>query len=265
MVRERDDLHVVDLAERDVDRQLVGVGVGGSGEGLRILFERMHVADQRTARVGQVRDIGVGWRETRGSGIRVAGVARQQDAAPEAEDAEVAPVARVEFLPVHDERPGRRCRVDPHPARGDVGDALLLVHDEILDDVEILGLRLQHEVRRGVAVVPAVIHVHVHVGAHPAPLAAVEPRPRGKSQVHLRRRAGAHLNRAPLGRTRQALHQLDAHGPRGDFDHIVAGGMEVARLERLLVAVELRMMGPGMRGRVEPPARVRDHRACGGK
>ena len=53
------------------------------------------------------------------------------------------------------------------PNAGDVGDALFLVDDQVLDDVEILGLRLPREVRGRVAVMAAVVHVHVQVGADP--------------------------------------------------------------------------------------------------
>ncbi len=62
-----------------------------------------------------------------------------------------------------------------------------------------------------------------------------------------------------LGLARKTLHHLDAHGARGDLDPVIPGSMEVARFERMLVTVELGMMGPGAGRGVEPPRRVRDH------
>ena len=71
------DLEIIDFPERDVDGQLIEKrrrGVGGIG--LRV--ERMHVADQRTLLMRQIRDRGVRRRETRRGGIGIAGVFRQQ-------------------------------------------------------------------------------------------------------------------------------------------------------------------------------------------
>ena len=50
----------------------------------------------------------------------------------------------------------------------DVRDALLLVDDQVLDDVEVLGFRLCAQPRRVVAVGAAVVHVNVQVAAPPA-------------------------------------------------------------------------------------------------
>ena len=180
-----------------------------------------------------------------------------------AEQTQVAPVAGVEFLAVNHQRAGLRGRVNPDPAEGDVGYALLLVHEQILDNVEILRLRLQDQVRRRVAVVSAVVHVHVHIRAHPAPVRSVKPGARRHHGRDLRGRSGADLDRVPLGLVRKALHQLDAHGARGDLDQVVAGGMKVARLERMRVTVELGMMRPGVGRGIEPSRRVRDH--CAGR
>ena len=259
MIGERDDLEVVDLAQRHIDGQLVGVGMSGPGQRPRLFLERMHVADQRALRMRQVRHIRIGRKQARRRRVRVAGIAGQQRVAMHAEHTQVAPIAGVEFLAVNHQRPGLRCRVNPDPAVGDVGEALLLVHDEILDNVQILRLRLQHQVRRRVAEVSPVVHVHVHVRAHPAPLRSVEPGVRGHHHRDIRRRPGRHLERVTLGLTRETLHHLDAHGARRNLDQVLAGGMEVARFERMLVTVELGMLCPGVRRSAEPPARIRDH------
>ena len=53
------------------------------------------------------------------------------------------------------------------------------------------------------------------------------------------------------------LHDLDAHLARGHLDKLIAGSVEVARLEGMLVAVEFRVMGPSARGGVEASRRIR--------
>ena len=79
----------------------------------------------------------------------------------------MAPEAGVKFLGVHDQHAvaARRVRIGAEIA--DVRDPLLLVDDEIVDDVEILGPRLPREVVGRVPIGAAVIHVDVQVGAAP--------------------------------------------------------------------------------------------------
>ncbi len=48
----------------------------------------------------------------------------------------------------------------------DVRNALLLVDDQVVDDVEVLGVLLREQRLRRAAIVAAVVHVHVQVGAH---------------------------------------------------------------------------------------------------
>ena len=49
----------------------------------------------------------------------------------------------------------------------DVRDPLLLVDDEVVDGVEILGPCLPRQIFRRVPIVPAIVHVDVQVGASP--------------------------------------------------------------------------------------------------
>ena len=80
----------------------------------------------------------------------------------------MAPIARVELLAVKQQKISARHGVRVGSEVRDVGDALLLVHYKILDDVQVLGLALEREMLRRVAVRPAVVHVHVEIPAPPA-------------------------------------------------------------------------------------------------
>ena len=50
----------------------------------------------------------------------------------------------------------------------DVGNALLLVHDQLFDHVQILGARHERQLLRHRAIGAAVVHVHVEIAAVPS-------------------------------------------------------------------------------------------------
>jgi hypothetical protein len=50
----------------------------------------------------------------------------------------------------------------------DIRDPSLLVHDQVLDQVEVLGLSLKGQAGGRVAVGATIVHVHVQIGAEPA-------------------------------------------------------------------------------------------------
>src|SRR5207247_2415541 len=92
-----------------------------------------------------------------------------EDVAGQAEQAEVAPEGRVELLVVADERLRVGGGIEAAREVGEVGDALLLVDDQALDHLHVLGFGLEPQGGRGRAVDPAVVHVDVQVAAHVAP------------------------------------------------------------------------------------------------
>ena len=165
MIREADRLVVVDLAERRIDRQRVGQRRGLAG--IDVFVEGMRVADQAALRMCQVGNRRVVRIRTRRGGERVGGVSRQQQVLREIQDAQMTPVAGVEFLAVQDQEPIGRCRIDVGAKSGDVGKSLLLVYDQVRDQIQVFGAALLGEVLRRVAIQAAVVHVHVQVAAPP--------------------------------------------------------------------------------------------------
>src|SRR4029077_19142971 len=83
------------------------------------------------------------------------------------EDRHVSPVARVKLLAVRDDERVRRNRIRIRSETHDVWKPLLLVHDEVVNEVEIFGRGLLEQVPRRISVRAAVIHVHVEVAAPP--------------------------------------------------------------------------------------------------
>ena len=160
-------LEIVHLAECDVDGQLVEQGRGRVRRiGLRI--ERVDVADEGSLRMGEIGNHGIRQRETRRGGVGIPGVFGEQVVRGEAQDPQVTPDTGVKFLGVPEQQRGARYRIGVRSEIGDIGNPLFLVDDQILDNVQILGPRLKREMRRGVAVGAAVVHVHVDVAAPPA-------------------------------------------------------------------------------------------------
>ena len=85
----------------------------------------------------------------------------------EIQDAQVSPIAGVEFLAMQDQQAIRGRRIRIRAKARDVGEALLLVDDQVVDQIEIFGLALLGEMARRVAIEAAVVHVHVQVAAPP--------------------------------------------------------------------------------------------------
>ena len=81
-------------------------------------------------------------------GVRVAGIVGKDHVTRQAQMAGVAPPARVVLLVVLQQERRRRQRVELRPEHRDVRDALFLVDDQVLDDVQVLGLGLGAEGRR---------------------------------------------------------------------------------------------------------------------
>jgi len=73
----------------------------------------------------------------------------------------------VKLLGVPEQKGRRRYGIGIGAEIGDVRDPLLFVHDQILDDVQILGTRLECQMRRCVAVGAAVVHVDMDVATPP--------------------------------------------------------------------------------------------------
>ena len=128
----------------------------------------MDVPDQGALCMGEIGDRGVRQSKTCRGGVGISGVLREQIVRLEAEQSDVAPDAGVKLLRVHKQERGGRYRIRVGAEVGDVRNPLLLVHNQILDDMQVLGARLEREMLRRVAVGATVVHVHVHVPAPPA-------------------------------------------------------------------------------------------------
>ena len=88
--------------------------------------------------MGQIGDVGVGRHEAGGGGVGLAGVVGEQVVIPQPEQGGVPPEAGVELLAVHEQEPRAGNGIGRGAERVDVGDALLLVDDQVLDQVEAL-------------------------------------------------------------------------------------------------------------------------------
>ena len=167
MVRVAHHLDVIDLAERDVHGQLVEEWCGGVG-GIGLGIERMDVADQPSLRMREIGHGRVRQCKTRGGGVGVAGILRQQIVRREAEQPQVAPHAGMKLLRMHEQKGGRRNGVLVGTEVRDIGNPLLLIDDQILDHVQVLGARLKRQMRRRVAVGTTIVHVDVNVARPPS-------------------------------------------------------------------------------------------------
>ena len=94
--------------------------------------------------------------------MAIAGEIGQQQMIVEMQQPEMSPVAGVKFLALIDRRRSDLTRVGREFA--DVGNALFLVDDQVVDDIEIFGARLRRESLEVLAISAAVVHVHVQVG-----------------------------------------------------------------------------------------------------
>src|ERR1700730_6426029 len=115
----------------------------------------------------EVRDCAVGGIKTGACSVRVGCVVRQEEVVIETEQAEMAPVAGVEFLPVREKYCSRRSAVRHRREVADVGHALFFVDDQVEYEVQVLGISLCYQPLRRVAVRATVVHVHMNVGTLP--------------------------------------------------------------------------------------------------
>jgi hypothetical protein len=209
MIREANDLEIIDLA---------GDHIGGQSMAQRCLARRldaciegMHVANQGALGVSQIGDhavVRIGTRERR---VTVGGEIRRQQVIAEMQESEVAPEAGVEFLRMQDRDPRRAGRSGVGTEPAEIRHALLLVDDEILHDIEVLGARLAHERLRRVAVVPAVVQVHVQVDTEETPESG---RQRLRPQCGTQRGRLARAELDVLSPDRMAEAMLHAHAGR---------------------------------------------------
>ena len=235
VVGEAHHLDVVDLAFDDVGGQLVAEHRVVRRVGQHV--ERMHVADQGALRVGEVGDGGIGRPRAGHRGVAVGRVALGDVVVVEVQQAEVAPETGVVLLPVQHQGLRRAGRVGVGAEAGDVRHALFLVHHQVPGDVEILGARLQREVRRCVAVVAAIVHVDVQVGADEV---AVGGRQRVRHQRggELRGVAVQQVHRAAPRRVGEAVLHPDRGLAGRHVQRARRRAVEVVRLAVLQGAVE---------------------------
>src|ERR1700732_2500976 len=85
----------------------------------------------------------------------------------ETQQAQVAPIARVEFLPVRKGYVIRRRAVRHRGEVADVGHPLFLVDDQVEYEIQVFRISLFYQVLRRVAVSATVVHVDVDVGTLP--------------------------------------------------------------------------------------------------
>src|SRR6266700_3076007 len=142
----------------------------------------------------------------------------------------------------------------------DVGDALLLVHYKILDDVQILSAALEREMLGRVAVRPAIVHVHVQIPAPPALCRQI--RHAIEDDAPHRRAASPYRRLGPPDAEFGPVPHRDVRRPRGHRQLGRAGRVEVAVLEAALASVEGFIgMTPGIVRGIRPPVGPRDRDA----
>ena len=158
------------------------------------------------------------------------------------------PVARVVLLVVGDDGAGGGHRIGPAQEPLHVRNPLLLVHDQIFHDVDVLGLCLEAEARGIIPVMAAVIHVHVQVAAPPAERRKVHQAEQRQTLHPGRRRRDAHPADHPA--ELHALGQLDGVFTGGKIEVRRAVRVKIGRFEAALLAVEgLIGVAPGIAGR----------------
>ena len=114
-----------------------------------------------------VRYVRVSWKQARRGSVGIARVSGQKKMLREIQQAEMSPIAGVKFLAVQQEVGCCRSRVRLGAEVCNVRNALLFVHHQIFDDLQVLRCRLRHQMLRCVAVRACIIHVHVHIAADP--------------------------------------------------------------------------------------------------
>ncbi len=130
----------------------------------------MDVADQSTLRVRHVGYESVGGIQARGGSVRVPSIVRDENVACEVQKAQVTPNTSMKLLSMEQKHIGRGSRIQSTGKVRYIRDALLLIHNQVVDDTQILCCGLRHQVFRVVAISSAIIHVHMEVATYPAPV-----------------------------------------------------------------------------------------------
>src|SRR6185295_5502780 len=141
----------------------------------------------------------------------------------------------------------------------DVGNPLLLVDDEIVDDVQVLGAHLPSQCVRTGLIVPTVIHVHVQVGADKTP----ERRRKIIGLKHDREAlisAGHDLHRLLPGQGAEAALDPDSGIARWEVDDTARLAMEIMSFARLERPVEAVVSVHPAKNRIPRPAVTSEYR-----
>ena len=165
----------------------------------------------------------------------------------------MAPITRVKFLAVDDQRIGARRGIELLAVVCNVGETLFLVDDQRIDQAQIFGLGLRREVSRRIAIDAAIIHMNVHVGTRP--MSRVRHRPALRVQVHgkIGDLVRGRRDVAALESALESIENLHAYRSRGYIDFDDTARVEIMRFEFALAAIEA-VVGvyPGAGGRVKP-------------
>ena len=98
---------------------------------------------------------------------RVSRIPRQQNPVANIQQSQMTPLCRVKFLPVHNHRVRVRSRIDLPPRIRNIRNPLLLIHNQIVHNPQILRLRLQNQMLRRIPILSSIIHVHMQITADP--------------------------------------------------------------------------------------------------
>src|SRR3954467_1853682 len=127
----------------------------------------MNVSHQPMLFVRHVGYICVRWKEAGSGSVRIARISRQQEMLSEMQKTEMSPIARMEFLTMHQEVVFCRSGIGLGAEVCDVWDALLFVDYQVFDDLQVLRRCLRYQMLRRVAVRARIIHVDMHIAVDP--------------------------------------------------------------------------------------------------
>ncbi len=151
---------------------------------------------------------------------------------------DVPPVAGVEFLSVKKQRGRGGCRVGVRPEVCNVRNPLFFVDDQVLDNREILRLRLLNHVLRSVAVCAPIVHVDMNVTTHPAKTRIPWKIERAQVQENPYFIACLGFDGSFLHTIFETLHRLYHDSSCRNRDHVLAAALEVVSFEALNAAHE---------------------------
>ena len=153
-----------------------------------------------------------------------------------------------------DQRRLGRHRIEDPAEVFDVGDPGLLVHHQVLRHMEILGLGLEPEPRRRVAIVAAVVHVNVEIPAEPPLGREINHPPERDSMGNARTRDGNRID--PPG-VLEPLGRLEDITARGHVEPAQAGSMKIGEFESAVGPAKAVVgMSPGVRREIAAAVRA---------